>query len=216
MGTVKVILKTDVDNLGEEGDIREVRRGYARNFLFPNKLAVDCSKKNKNILERQKEVIEKKRLAKKENANELKSKLENEKVEIKILAGEKGRLYGTVTTTQIAEELEKKGYQINRKEIDLKEHIKFGGTYKFRVHLYLDIYAQMELVVIPEQEEKKDTAKKKRKKKSADDVKEVENEVVEKPAEDDKAEEKEVQEAVVEEAAKEEVQVEAEAAKEEE
>lgn len=167
MGTVKVILKQDIPNLGEEGDVREVKRGYARNFLFPKKFAVDYSLKNKNILEKQRGAIEKKRLAKKENANELKAKLESEKVEIEIAAGEKGRLYGTVTTMQIAESLAAKGFTIDRREVVLKEHIKFSGTYKYRIHLYQDIYAEMELVVIAKQEEKKADVKGKKRKKTA-------------------------------------------------
>ena len=179
MGTLKVILKQDVANLGEEGDVKEVKRGYARNFLFPRKFAVDYSVKNRVTLEKQKHIIEKKRLAKKENAAELKAKLEKEKVEIEIAAGEKGRLYGTVTTSQIYDELVKKGYEISKKEIELKEHIKFGGTYKYKIHIYQDVYAEMEFIVIAKQEEKKTDTRKKRRKKSFDENVESVNEAVE-------------------------------------
>jgi len=160
MGTIKVILKKDVANLGEEGDIKIVKAGYARNFLFPKGLAVDYSLKNRNILEKQKELIEKKRLAKKENAKELKEKLENLKISIAIQAGEKGRLYGTVTTAQVAEELHKLGFDIEKKKIEIKEHIKVAGTYKAYIHIYQDISATIELEIIPKYEEKKHTERK--------------------------------------------------------
>lgn len=163
MGTIKVILKKDMPNLGEEGDIKVVRTGYARNFLFPKGFAVDFSLKNRNALEKQKDIIEKRRLLKKENAKELKEKLENVKVSISILAGEKGRLYGTVTTSQVAEELNKLGFDIDRKKIEIKEHIKVGGMYKAYIHIYQDIYATIDLEIIPKYEEKKQDQSRQRK-----------------------------------------------------
>ncbi len=158
MGSTKIILKQDVPGLGEEGDIKIVKRGYALNYLYPNGYAVDYSLKNKNILEKQKDVIAKKKLAKKENATALKEKLETEKISIEVPAGEKGRLYGTVTTMQIEEKIKALGYDsIDRKNIVIKDHIKNGGKYKFDIHLYNEIYANMEIEVIPvaQQEEKR-------------------------------------------------------------
>ncbi|MCK4796698.1 MAG: 50S ribosomal protein L9 [Spirochaetes bacterium] len=163
MGSIKIILKQDIPNLGEEGDIKFVKRGYARNYLLPQKKARNYSKQNINILETQKEYLENKKLTKIENANKLKEKLENEKISLPIQAGEKGRLYGTVTTSSIIEELNKLEYQIDKKEIELKEHIKFGGIYKYRIHLYHDIYAIMELNVIATQDKKQNINQKKRK-----------------------------------------------------
>lgn len=164
MGTTKIILRQDVPGLGEEGDIKVVKRGYAFNFLFPNGLAVDYCLKNKNILEKQQDAINKKKLAKKENATALKAKLEEEKISIEVPAGDKGRLYGTVTSMQIEEKLASLGYTIDKKVIIIKEHIKNGGKYKFDIHLYNDIYANMEIEVIPvaQQEEKKPERKSRR------------------------------------------------------
>ncbi|HPO50568.1 MAG TPA: 50S ribosomal protein L9 [Spirochaetota bacterium] len=164
MGNVKVILKKDVVNLGEEGDIKTVKAGYARNFLFPRECAVDYSLKNRNIYEKQKAVIEKKKLEKKEHANELKEKLENTKVSLSISAGDKGRLYGTVTTSLIHDEIVKLGFDIDRKKIELKEHIKVAGVYKFNVHIYQDVNATMELSVVAKQEEKKEEDRSQRRK----------------------------------------------------
>jgi large subunit ribosomal protein L9 len=164
MGTMKVILKEDVHNLGEEGDVKVVKRGYARNFLLPRGLVVTYNKHNMNALEQQKQKLERKRLQKKENAEELKTKLEAVMVKIEVPAGEKGRLYGTVTNANIAEELQKLDFTIDRRDVDLKEHIKFGGTFNYRIHLYQDIYAEMQLEVIAKEEEKKTKARPARKK----------------------------------------------------
>ena len=164
MGTTKIILRKDVPGLGEEGDIKVVKKGYAMNYLYPNGFAVDYCLKNKNILEKQQSTIEKKRLEKKENAKELKGKLEGVKVSIEVPAGEKGRLYGTVTSMQIEEKIAALGYTVDRKNIVIKDHIKNGGKYKFSVHLYNDIYADMELEVIPvaQKEEKPERPQRRR------------------------------------------------------
>jgi large subunit ribosomal protein L9 len=164
MGNIKVILKKDVPNLGEEGDIKTVKSGYARNFLFAQKLAVDCSIQNKNIYEKQKASIEQRKLEKKEHAKELKAKLDAAKVDVTIIAGDKGRLYGTVTTSLIADELVKLGFDIDKKKLELKDHIKFAGLYKVYIHLYEDIIAAAELNVIAKQEEKKEDTRPRRKK----------------------------------------------------
>ena len=147
MATMKVILKQDISNLGEEGDIKIVKKGYARNFLLPKKMVVNCTKKNLVELESMKDYLENRKEEKRVKANELKEKIEKEKVNITVPAGEKGRLYGTVTNNNISEELNKLGYNIEKKSIELKEHIKLSGTYKYKIHLYQDIYADMELIV---------------------------------------------------------------------
>ncbi|HOV13199.1 MAG TPA: 50S ribosomal protein L9 [Spirochaetota bacterium] len=165
MGNVKVILKKDVANLGEEGDIKSVKAGFARNFLYPRELAVDYSAKNKNVYEKQKETIEKRKLEKKENAKDLKARLEAAKISLSISAGDKGRLYGTVTTTLIHDEIVKLGFNIDRKKIELKEHIKVAGNYKFNVHIYQDVNATMDLAVIAKQDEKKEEDRGQRRKK---------------------------------------------------
>ncbi|OHD10867.1 MAG: 50S ribosomal protein L9 [Spirochaetes bacterium GWC1_27_15] len=165
MSNVKIILKKDVNNLGEEGDVKVVKSGYARNFLFPKGLAVDYSLQNRNIFERQQAFIEKKKLEKKDNAKQLKEKIEALKLSVTVSAGDKGRLYGTVTSTQVADELTKSGFNIDRKKIELKEHIKFVGNYKINIHLYQDIYSTLDLSVLAKVEEKKEDQRPRRKKK---------------------------------------------------
>lgn len=156
MGNMKVILKKDMPTLGEEGDIKVVKKGYARNFLFPNGLVLEFNKHNRNILESRKEIIEKKKEQKRNDAVLLKEKLEKEIVKIEMPSGDKGRLYGTVTNTNISDELAKVEYNIEKKNIELIEHIKFSGNYKYRIHLYQDIYAEMQLEVVAIKEKKKD------------------------------------------------------------
>ncbi|HOF00198.1 MAG TPA: 50S ribosomal protein L9 [Spirochaetota bacterium] len=168
MRSTKIILKKDVANLGEEGDVKVVKCGYARNYLFPNGLAVDYSLRNRNILERQRGLLEKRKLMKKENAKELKAKLEAEKISISVASGDKGRLYGTVTNMQIEEEIKKLGYDIDKKKIELKEHIKFSGNYKVLIRLYEDITASVDLEVIAKIEEKKEDKRQKRRRRYED------------------------------------------------
>ena len=165
MSVTKVILVKDVYNLGEEGDVKDVKRGYARNYLIPQGFAVDYTLQNRNTLAKRSAAIEKKKLQKKENASALKAKLEAEEILVKIPAGEKGRLYGTVTTTQIVEELATKGYELDRRNVELSDHIKIAGKYKVSVHLYNDIYAEIPLVVEGIVEEKKNEGRKPARKK---------------------------------------------------
>ncbi|MBN2546953.1 MAG: 50S ribosomal protein L9 [Spirochaetes bacterium] len=153
MSTLKVILTKDISTLGEEGDIKTVKRGYARNFLLPKGLAIECSKKNLADIESKKDYYEKRKLEKRDVATKLKELLETKKIKLVVPAGDKGRLFGTVTSINISEELNKDeeiknfGTLIDRKQIELNEHIKFQGNYKYRIHIYQDIYAVMELHV---------------------------------------------------------------------
>ena len=165
MSVTKVILVKDVYNLGEEGDVKDVKRGYARNYLIPQGFAVDYTLQNRNTLAKRSAAIEKKKLQKKENAGALKVKLEAEELIVKIPAGEKGRLYGTVTTAQLVEELTAKGYEIDKRNLELSDHIKVAGKYKVSVHLYNDIYAEIPLVVEGIVEEKKNEGRRPARKK---------------------------------------------------
>lgn len=173
MSVTKVILVKDVYKLGEDGDVRDVKRGYARNYLIPQGFAVDYTLQNRNTLAKRSAAIEKKKLQKKENASALKAKLETEEILVKIPAGEKGRLYGTVTTPQIVEELATKGYEIDKRSLELSEHIKVAGKYKVSVHLYNDIYAEIPLIVEGVIEEKKNEGRRGARKKKDEAVEAV-------------------------------------------
>ncbi|HET6486900.1 MAG TPA: 50S ribosomal protein L9 [Spirochaetia bacterium] len=145
---MKVILNQDVVGLGEEGDIKEVASGYGRNYLLPRKLAVLHSKENLANLERRRTAIEKRKQEKRVEAQSLKERLEAEEVRIVAPAGENGKLFGSVNNSSVAVELEKKGFQIEKKRIEIPEHtIRNIGQYKVRIRLYDKEEASVRLIV---------------------------------------------------------------------
>jgi large subunit ribosomal protein L9 len=145
---MKIIIMQDIPHLGEEGDIREVARGYARNFLFPKKLAVPYNPHSLHILEQRQNVIAKRKQEKREAASGLKEKLEQEQLEFVHAAGENGKLFGAITGANVAEELEKRGFQIEKKRISVPDHtIKQVGEYKIKIRLYENEEAEIKVSV---------------------------------------------------------------------
>ena len=145
---MKVILNQDVVGLGEEGDIKEVANGYARNFLLPKKLAVLHSRQNLAMLEHKRVAIETRKDEKRKEAQGLRERLEAEEIKFAVPAGENGKLFGSVNNTLVAVELEKKGFQIEKKRIEIPEHtIRSVGTYKIKVKLYDKEEAVIKLTV---------------------------------------------------------------------
>jgi large subunit ribosomal protein L9 len=145
---MKVILNKDVLGLGEEGDIKEVATGYARNFLLPNALALPHTKANLVALERRRGAIDRRREEKRTEALGLKERLEAEELKFAMPAGENGKLFGSVNNATLAAELEKRGYQIEKKRIEVPEHaIRATGTFKARVRLYDKEEAVLKVVV---------------------------------------------------------------------
>jgi large subunit ribosomal protein L9 len=145
---MKVILNQDVVGLGEEGDIKDVADGYARNFLLPQKLAVPHTKEFLAALGHKRAAIEKRKEDKRLEAASLKERLEAEEIRFAVPAGENGKLFGSVNNTNIAVELEKKGFTIEKKRIEIPEHtIRSVGTFKVRIRLYDKEEATIKLVV---------------------------------------------------------------------
>ena len=152
---MKVILTQDVVNLGEEGDVREVKDGYARNYLLPTGAAVMYNKTNAAIFASRAESIEKRKAEKRAMAASLKERLDNLTLEIVVSAGESGKLFGSVTSVMVQEELKKAGFEIERKKIEVATHaIKMTGTYHVVIHLYENESSHVKLVVISEAEVK--------------------------------------------------------------
>ena len=152
---MKVILNQDIPHLGEEGDIKTVANGYARNYLLPRKLVMPYTKQNLLILESRRNKIEKKKTEKRESAGNLKERLEAEELVFIMPAGEKGKLFGSVNNTLIAEELEKKGFRIEKKKIEIPEgSIRNVGKFEIKIRLYEQKEAVVNVVVKSQGEEK--------------------------------------------------------------
>ena len=145
---MKVILNQDVIGLGEEGDVKDVAAGYARNFLLPNKLAVPHTRAFLAAMEHRRVAIDKRKAEKRLEAAGLKERLEAEEIKFSVPAGENGKLFGSVSNTNVAVELEKKGFSIEKKRIEIPEHtIRNVGTYKIRIRLYDKEEATVKLIV---------------------------------------------------------------------
>jgi len=145
---MKVILNQDVIGLGEEGDIKDVASGYARNFLLPKKLAVPHTRAFLAALEHKRVSIDKRKSEKRLEAAGLKERLEAQEIRFSVPAGENGKLFGSVNNTNVAVELEKKGFTIEKKRIEIPEHtIRSVGTFKIRIRLYDKEEATVKLIV---------------------------------------------------------------------
>ncbi|EFH93373.1 50S ribosomal protein L9 [Finegoldia magna] len=145
---MKVILTSDVDKLGKAGEMVNAKTGFARNFLLPNKLAVQATKENIKIWEEKQaelRAIERENI---KNANELKEKIENIKVKIIAKTGEGDRLFGSITSMDIEKALkEQHSLDVDKKKIEMKDNIKSLGTFNVVVKVYPDINANLEVIV---------------------------------------------------------------------
>ena len=150
---MKVILKQDMDELGLEGDVVDVAAGYARNYLIPQRMALEASVQNIKSFEQQKKKIEARRLKAKEQAEKLKERLEATTISLSQKAGEEGKLYGSVTSMDIASGLEKEGIVIDRKKILLEKPIKSLGEFEVQVRVYPEVTGKIKVLVSPQAEE---------------------------------------------------------------
>ncbi len=146
---MKVILKADVKALGKQGQVCEVADGYARNFLFPKGLAVEATSGSLQDLAHKKVVEEKRKEKEKQNANELANRLNSLIVEVGTKTGEGGRLFGSVTTKEIADSLKKNyGIELDKRKLELKEPIKALGEYTIVAKLHPEVSARIQVKVI--------------------------------------------------------------------
>jgi large subunit ribosomal protein L9 len=134
---MKVILNKDLATLGEEGDVKDVAKGYARNYLFPRGIALPYTAGAIKLIESRRAEIEARKEQKRKDAMGLKEKLESLELSIAMPAGANGKLYGAVTNQTVADELAKNGFQIERKRIELTgSGFKTVGKYKAIIKLY--------------------------------------------------------------------------------
>ncbi|MDR2210454.1 MAG: 50S ribosomal protein L9 [Spirochaetaceae bacterium] len=145
---MKVILDKDLAPLGEEGDVKEVAKGYARNYLFPRGIALPYNEKTVKLFEARKDAIEMRKQQKRQDAAGLKEKLEALTLGLTMPAGANGKLYGSVTAQTLAEELVRQGFQIERKRIEIPGNtIKSVGKFKVSVKLYESAAAECTVLV---------------------------------------------------------------------
>jgi large subunit ribosomal protein L9 len=146
---MKVILKHDVKGLGRAGDVKDVKDGYARNFLLPNGAAVKADGGALKNWERHREEREERDRAERQEAEATAEKLRALKIEIPVKAGEKNRLFGSVTNRDIAEFIGREGIEIDRHAIPLREPIKTVGDHRVEVRLLTGVEAQVTVTVVP-------------------------------------------------------------------
>jgi large subunit ribosomal protein L9 len=149
---MEVILREDVDKLGTRGQLVKVAAGYARNFLLPKRLAVPATDANKKIIEQERQAHLRKEAKLAADAADLGKLMANVNVTIAQKAGENDQLFGSVTSKDIAEALEKQGYTIERRKIVLDEPIKSLGEFKIPLRLHREVTAEITLNVVKESE----------------------------------------------------------------
>jgi len=132
---VKVILRTDVAGLGEEGEVKDVAGGYARNYLLPGGMAMPATKGNLKVLEQQRSQIEVNQEQHRVEARALADRLVTMPLDFPVRVGEQGRLYGSITASDIAERLKSQGVELDRRSIEVREPLRALGTYDVPVRV---------------------------------------------------------------------------------
>jgi len=148
---MEVILREDVEKLGSRGQVVKVADGYARNFLLPKRLAVAATDANKKIVEQERQAHLRREVKLVGEAQDLAKLLGGVTVSIAQKAGENDQLFGSVTSKDIAEALEKQNYTIDRRKIQLEDPIKQLGEFKVPVRLHKDVTAEITVVVTREE-----------------------------------------------------------------
>ncbi|MBN1621069.1 MAG: 50S ribosomal protein L9 [Endomicrobiales bacterium] len=150
---MKVILRTDIDKLGKQGDVKNVSEGYARNYLLPKDLVFVANPQNLKIWEREKQKLEKQKQKELQKARELAEKIEKLSITIPVTIGESGKLFGSVTSTDIANVLKDSGFSINKHSIELKEPIKDVGVFVVDVKVHPEVVAKPKVWIVEEKKE---------------------------------------------------------------
>lgn len=149
---MNVILKDNVSSLGSIGEVVRVSAGYARNFLFPRKLAEIANPEQVKQVEHKKRALKRKLAAVKAEKEEVKTKLEALALVLRRKAGENGKLFGSITNQDIHEAVESKGHTVDRKQIVLEAPIKKLGSYKVEVRLMEGVVAELNVSVVADVE----------------------------------------------------------------
>lgn len=150
---MEVILKEDVPNLGLRGDVVKVADGYGRNYLLPRNMAMQATAANKAVIEQMKAAAARRSASEKAQALELAAKLDPVELSFVRKSGEAGHLFGSVTSADIATELEAKGFEIDRRKIQLTDPLKSVGDVVVGIRLHREVTAHIKVNVVAEAEE---------------------------------------------------------------
>lgn len=153
---MELILKKTVDNLGEEGDVVTVKPGFGRNYLLPQGVAVLANTSNLAILEKERAVIEARKASMKAEADSIAKKVSGVTVIMEQRAGEDDKLFGSVTSADIAEKLASLGIEIDRKKIVLPDAIKTLGEFMVKIKIGYQVTTEVKVQVVPLVEEEKE------------------------------------------------------------
>jgi large subunit ribosomal protein L9 len=149
---MEIILKENVENLGLRGDVVKVKKGYARNYLIPLGFAVEATPGNIKQMEQQREKIEALKIKEKADAEVLKEQVDKIELEVIKKAGEKGVLFGSVTTQEISDLLKEKGFEFDKRKIITSEPVKTIGTFEITIKIFPEVNSVIKLTVISEDE----------------------------------------------------------------
>jgi large subunit ribosomal protein L9 len=144
---MEVILKEDVAKLGSRGDVVRVAEGYGRNFLLPRRLAIEATAGNKKVIEQMRAAAVRRSAKEKAQAEELAKQFDNVSVSFQRRSGEHDQLFGSVTSADLAEALERKGFNLDRRKIQLHEPLKTLGDFTVPVKLHRDVVAHLKVVI---------------------------------------------------------------------
>lgn len=150
---MKVIFTKDYEKIGTAGEVVNVRDGFARNFLVPKGIAIAANDKNIRELEFHKKVIQKKIAGEYGEAGELATKLSALDISISKKVGEEGKLFGSVTTREIADAIKEKGFEIDHRNIIIDGPIKKSGVYELEIKLFREVKGKIKLWVVAQEEE---------------------------------------------------------------
>ncbi|MDR1245000.1 MAG: 50S ribosomal protein L9 [Endomicrobium sp.] len=149
---MKVILRSDITNVGRQGEVKEVSPGFSRNYLVPQNLAMEATPANLKIWERERVKFEKKREEIISAAKEIASKMEAVEFTVKVKIGENGKIFGSVTPANLSKIFEEKGFEISKRDILLSDNIKEVGNYEVNVRFHPEVVVKVKLAVIGEKE----------------------------------------------------------------
>ena len=147
---MKVILRQNFEPLGQIGDVIEVKDGYARNYLLPHKIAYTALKGNIRALEEEKQNAAKKTQQELNSAEKLAGELEKVSITIPVQVGEEDKIFGSVTTQMIVDALKEKGYDVDKRKIEIEETIKTLGIYSVNIKLHTSVSTKIKVWVVRE------------------------------------------------------------------